>query len=73
MIMEFIDTNRDDLGVEPICRVLQVDVLLGEVPPVVGAGGAGPGVDADPVGVVEGELFGLRGPQALEGGTACWS
>ena len=24
MIVEFIDVNRDELGVEPICKVLQI-------------------------------------------------
>ena len=68
MIVEFIDDNRDEFGVEPICDALQVAPSTYR-----SAKRRGPSARAIRdavmmpmlVGAVAGELLGVWGPQAL--------
>ncbi len=72
MIVDYIDANREEFGVEPICKVLQV------APSTYYSAKSRPPsarVVRDAVLLpillaVAGQLLRLRGPQAVEGGTA---
>ena len=71
VIVDFIDANRDELGVEPICRGLQVapsTYYAAKKRPPSARARARRRDAADPAGAVEGQLLGLWGPQAVEGG-----
>ena len=70
MIVEFIDDNRDEFGVEPICETLQVapsTYYAAKSRPVVGAGDPRRGDDPGPGRDLGGELPRLRRTQAVEG------
>ena len=71
VIVGFIDDNRDELGVEPICRVLQVApstyyAAKRRAVAAVGAGGPRRRADAGVDGVVGRQPQGLRRTQAVE-------
>ena len=70
VMVAFIDEHRDELGVEPICKALQVApstyyAAKSRQPSATGAARRRPDAGAD--GAVGREPQGLRGPQALEG------
>ena len=72
VIVGYIDAHRDEFGVEPICRRAAGGSEHATTRPSAAGrpsarARARRGADADPAGAVDGELQGLRGPQALEG------
>jgi putative transposase len=70
---KFIDDNRDDFGVEPICATLQVapSTYYDNKNRPLSARARDAVKVADPVGAVPSELFGLWGPQTLGSDTPC--
>ena len=74
MMVSLIDAHREEFGVEPICAQLPIapSTYYGAKsrPPSGALCRARRGDDPAAGGVVDGELSGLWGAQALEGGTA---
>ena len=70
MIVEFIDAKRDEFGVEPICRVLQVapsTYYAAKARPLSARAIRDAVLKVTSGGVVADQLRGLRDPEALEG------
>jgi len=72
MTVQFIDHNRQEFGVEPVCAALQVapsTYWTAKRRATVGGGAARRTDDAAAVGVVAGQLLGVRGAQATDRGS----
>ena len=72
VIVAFIDANREEFGVEPICKVLQVapsTYYAAKTRPPSARAVRDAVLLPILLGAVEGQLLGLRRPQAVEGGT----